>query len=56
MSQLLEGVAVCPSAVPHEARIDIHLDAPPVTEATWLRIVTTEIDHVRTNSSLYTHE
>ena len=37
---------MCPGAVPHEARIDILLDAPPRTEAQWLRIVTTEIDHV----------
>ena len=46
--QLLEGVAVCPGAVPHEARVDVLLDAAPRTEAQWLRIVTTEIDHVRT--------
>ena len=37
---------MCPGAVPHEARIDILLDAPPAIEAHWLRVVTTEIDHV----------
>lgn len=45
--QLQEGVDVCPSAVPHEARVDVLLHALPETEAKWLRTVTMEIDYVR---------
>ena len=35
-----------PGAVPHEARIEILFGGPPVIEAKWLRLVTTEIDYV----------
>lgn len=38
---------VCPGAVPHEARVDVLVEAMPVTEAKWLLAVTTEIDYVR---------
>ena len=36
-----------PGAVPHEARVDVLVEAVPVTEAKWLRAVTMEIDYVR---------
>ena len=51
---MLQLLAVSPSAIPHEARLDILLDAVPETEAKWLRVVTMEIDYVK---NLYTvHE
>lgn len=41
-----------PNAVPHEARIDVLLDALPTVEAKWLRVVTTEIDHVNSSKTM----
>ena len=44
--QLIDGVDVCPGAVPHKARVDVLLDASLETEARWLHVVTTEMDYV----------